>query len=508
MQLRSSYFTAANLQLCTSSTSLLPFLYQTRTLQAKLLSRKPHRSNSYGSSNRRSFCSTPRPQAPDAKPQSDRNLPFEGIPSDSYDAPSPTASSLPFVEPGRKSTITASEQAIFDRIFEDLSQSSGKEDAAEELLDENHEDEAENEESLQSIFDAAIKNLRLVEDRYVETEELNRLRFTSRPLTPAIGVVSDKDSIWGVPGKIGDDYEDIHTAHREHEMKIYGMLDSAETDIELWQVLETQVFSLVEAFAARQKKTEEERSAASKKTPKRIGRPKKGQKEKEAVAAAATLTLTLPSTSKALPPDILLSILQQNYGSYCLHAMRLLRTQFPTSPYAFRILPSLKRLGPISYVLGASTHLYNELLFLKWAQYSDLHGMADLLVEMGTQGLEANEVTLAVLKAVGRERQRAREGMRGELLRAWWGMGGVAEGWRRVNGLMRTAGREVWKQDVRRTMERTGVEEAGEEGLEKVVGEGGQDVLFVGKDVPFAAAKGDRPRIQFTTASPVRKIAM
>ena len=220
MQSQSSFLATANLHLHISSNSLLPFLYQTRTLQAKPFSRKARQPSSYVPRHHRSFYTTPRLQAPDGRPRRDQNIPFEGIPS-LPDGSSPAASEpLSFLKPDRKSTITASEQAIFDRIFADLSQPSSNEDPADEIIDDGLDDQVEDGNDLQSIFDGAIKNLRLQEERYAETEERNRLKFASSPPVRAIGGISDKDSIWGRQGEIGEDYEDLSAAHRAHETKV------------------------------------------------------------------------------------------------------------------------------------------------------------------------------------------------------------------------------------------------------------------------------------------------
>lgn len=495
MHLRSICVTSTNLQAYILSTSLLPFLYQTRTSQTKSLPKKPLRPSSNVRINYRSFCTTPRSRAFNGKPRSDHNIPFEGIQSHLHE-PSPTAPALPFLKPDRESTITASEQSIFDSIFADLAQSKAKEDPEEMIMNNDQDDEVGDEANLRTIFDAAIQDLSRREDRYAEAEERNRLRFADRPLTRAFTIISDKDSIWGRAGQVGDDYEDLATAHRVHEKKVYGMLDKAETDIEIWRVLETEIFSLVEVFKARRKEEEHKAAEEAKKTKKGIGRRKK---EKEETKEAATIL----STSNALAPNVLLSIIQANYGSYCLRAMRLLRRNFPTSPYTLHLLPTIKRLGPISYVLGASTHLFNEILFIKWTQYSDLHAIADLMVEMGTQGVEANEVTLRLLRAIWKMREKGRAGEHGEAMKAWWDMGVPVEGWMRITGVWRRARHEVFSQEVRAAKAR------GEEvGMDEGAEEREPTNLDTGEDIPILGLKvaGDAPRVRRVRTFGVNRI--
>ncbi len=499
MHLRSLCLTFANLHAYTLSTPLLPFLYETRTLQAKSLFIKARRPSSCIYQNHRNFCATSRSRLPNDKPRSDHNIPFEGIPTHLHE-PSPTPTPLPFLKPNRESTITASEQSTFDRIFADLAQSTAKEDPEDELINDDLEDEVEDGANLQTIFDAAIQQLSIREDRYAEAEERNRLKFAERPLARAFNVISDKDSIWGRSGEVGDDYEVLATAHRAHEKKVYGMLDNVETDIELWRVLETEVFSLVEVFKARREKEEREAAQAAKKPKNVVGRRKKKEKEEDTKEVPNIL-----STSDALAPNALLSILQANYGSYCLHAMRLLRTRFLTSPYTLYLLPTIKRLGPISYVLGASTHLFNEILFIKWSQYSDLHGIADLMVEMGAQGVEANEVTLRLLWVIGKTRDKGRAGEQGWAMKAWWGMGGPVEGWKRIKGVSRRARHEVFEQKLRMATER------GEEvGMDEGAEEQERTTLDIGENVSVAGRRkaGEAPPIRKVRLLVVRPIGI
>lgn len=467
-------------------------------MQAKSLFIKARRPDSCIHQNHRNFCATSRSRLPNDKPRSDHNIPFEGIPS-------PTPNPLPFLKPNRESTITASEQSVFDRIFADLAQSTAKEDPEDELINDDLEGEVEDEASLQTIFDTAIQHFNVREDRHAEAEERNRLKVAERPLARVFNIVSDKDSIWGKSGEVGDDYEVLATAHRAHEEKVYGMLDNVETDIELWRVLETEVFSLVEVFKARREEEEREAAQAAKKPKNGVGRRKK--KEKEETKEAPNIL----STSDALAPNALLSILQANYGSYCLRAMRILRTRFPTSPYTLYLLPTIKRLGSISYVLGASIHLFNEILFVKWSQYSDLHGIADLMVEMGAQGVEANEITLRLLSVIGKTRDKGRAGEHGLVMKAWWGMGGPVEGWKRIKGVARRARHEVFERKLRMATER-GEEVGMEEGTEEHEGAEEQERTTpdIGEDVPIAGRRkvGEAPPIRKVRLLRVRPIGL
>lgn len=135
--------------------------------------------------------------------------------------------------------------------------------------------------------------------------------------------------------------------------------------------------------------------------------------------------------------------------------MRRLRRTFPTSPYCMNMLPTVKRLGSISHVLAASVELYNEILFLQWKEYSDLHGMADLILEMGDQGIEGDEVTLKILTMVQYARRTAK--LENRTMRLWWDLKPVETGWQRVSGAAKKVRHEIAQARTRKQLEESEV---------------------------------------------------
>ena len=136
----------------------------------------------------------------------------------------------------------------------------------------------------------------------------------------------------------------------------------------------------------------------------------------EVVASSVENPTDQPSTSStAIAPAPLhpLQIVSPIYGPSLLHAARLYRRFFPRSPYAQYLLAKIKELGPFSYVLGASTALYNEILYLKWVHYRDLDGCGQLVEEMVAKGLQINTGTLAVIEDA--EKVRKKEQRAGKL---------------------------------------------------------------------------------------------
>lgn len=217
--------------------------------------------------------------------------------------------------------------------------------------------------------------------------------------------------------------DEFDLERRYHEERFMRELERAQTDDAVWSVLETKVFSLIRAV---EKRNEDKASQQDDKTKSKLATPKKvrhrkGQPKQKQIgpvvleAEAEVSFQSPPPTSSLAPvtqpspasisPDAISSIINHNYGRYCLKALQVLRKEFPASLYTLMILPTIKTLGSISYVLGATSGLYNELLHLKWTEYADLHGMADILEEMRNQGVQQDRVTAAVIRMVERERE-------------------------------------------------------------------------------------------------------
>lgn len=411
------------------SSSLLPFLYHTQTLERQPFWLVTRRSYS-------DFSTTPKRQAFTSVSESnndDISIPFEHTqplyrrlyskPKDlQKDASTPT----PQV---RQSTLTASERAVFDRIFEDLSRSELQSQAAKESDSDLEKDGLEDDvnvpyQDIETIFESAIRNEKLQEERA-------RRRL----------ILSKSDSSTPKPAEDADNYE---AERNRHSAMVTHMLSRADTDIKLWEVLERKVFKLTEIFKA---DSEEEHALGAKEnTNKKL--------KKQANQARNDLVSPQPE-SNGLTSKALLSILQNNYGNYCLEALRIFRREFPASPYALHLLPTIKRLGPISYVLGASSSLYNELLYLNWTQYTDLHGMADLLQEMDNQGVETDDITYSLLSSVSRERKLKLANLSvpeqpglDQATGAWWRLRGVQEAWDRLYPLVRKVRYEAMERQT------------------------------------------------------------
>ena len=436
----------------------LPFLFETKTLRPRPFQKPQNRP--FPKPSRRHLSTTNCSLAE----LEDRNIGSNEPPEPSrlhYYPPRPTNSRS-------DSTITASEQAVFDRIFADILSSKSSDPVRSLKVEPEQEDELFAD--LDTLFNDAIDQL----EKRTERIEQRRaaLGITPSDTTTVWSPVTEglirrvfydfshSDYGWDQPGKIGsDDVSNLASAHAEYRMKVDHMLGNAQTDIEIWQILENEVFSLVHELNARikkaeksnkksksQKATKSQTEVTSSSSPPPSSEGKQEETQKSAAGKTTAIRQPLPSTS--LPPTVLLSILQTEYPKYLYQALRILRKSFPGSTFALHALPTVRRLGPISHVLGASTALYNETLLVMWSQEGDLNAMADLLDEMRKLGVESDQVTLALLTGLGKTRTAELAGKNGKWRKMWWSTASGQEGWQRVEQRLERCREEVTAKDM------------------------------------------------------------
>jgi hypothetical protein len=193
----------------------------------------------------------------------------------------------------------------------------------------------------------------------------------------------------------------------------------AKTDKELWQLLDQWAFSGIRKHFAQGPSTQ--------------------QKEDEA------------STSGSPEADV--AILTHNYPLLLVSFLEELRGNFPSSQLAFSLLPTVKSLGRQSYVLGASTPLYNGIILDTWRTFSDFPRINELLLEMENAGLEFDHETLEVLDKIRRQGERILRGERGELLKRVWELDSIMSGWTTVVGWMPKVKERLEVEALRRANE-------------------------------------------------------
>ena len=387
--------------------TLLPFLYQTATIQQWKPAAQPIA--------RRNISRYSRKDDP----------PTEDIPFENKEELPPA---LDDIEPARKTTITGSERAAFEKLYRKFNtrgsrqQEKDHEVEIDAIADEYWEPDEEEDPSkdLDKIFDDVLKGgpkprewnrsgaeqLRSTKPKQnLQTMAEHILKGTQPEETKQ--KVSKAKRVRETSAK-AQKLKEERTAERN---RVDALLKSAKTDRELWDILHREVFSQVRAL---------------------------------------NLDGTSPPTSGGrtnAPPTMNPKILFSNYPHHLLTALTTLRTYFPSSPLPLSILPTVKSLGRSSYALGATTALYTQLLRTAWLQQSSYPLLVTLLTDMHNGAIEFSLDTLHLLDQVIKEFDMARSGRLGREMQMVYGMEQFGEGIREVRR---------WRQIV---ASRVGIEE-------------------------------------------------
>lgn len=144
----------------------------------------------------------------------------------------------------------------------------------------------------------------------------------------------------------------------------------------------------------------------------------------------------LPSSISSAPLDIpLFPLITILYPAATLLALRTYTAHFPASQLALSLLPKIRSLGPVSYLLAANTHFYNTLMYLQWAVYSDVNAINLLLNEMKRNGAEFDQASLNLVEGIIREREQTfTDDQPGNTFRGrdWWQMKRQDDAFRRI----------------------------------------------------------------------------
>jgi len=180
-------------------------------------------------------------------------------------------------------------------------------------------------------------------------------------------------------------------------------LKAAKSDVELWEAMEMEVFTLPDALGI----GKDMKPKIGAQTSQRAGRNgvvrRTGRHQQE------------PKSPVQLAQQRDLEVRGPLYPTYLLLGLRLLDTNFVTSSsLALNVLPRLKQLGLASYVLGVSTSFYNTLMTIYWGRYGDANAILDLLEEMQHAGLYFDADTRSIVQAIMRELMPMAQGKRGK----------------------------------------------------------------------------------------------
>lgn len=372
---------ASRLYLDAMPPSILPFLYQTRTIQHGLrpatFARVVRLAHS-GSTNKANY------SIPFDWEDDPHNDDFSGKPS------------------SQASTITPSEAEVFKGIFDEISQGkmpvSKKKTAFSMMKDQTVSPTAASAGQSDTTARSIVEQARLTDFRD---------KFLSRYPSSLRNAAQVALGLFEVPtnGEGASTYMELKEAdaanwaeramydqlRSEERARVDGLMDSCTTDAELWNLMECEVFSLPERLGIMQDTA----------TP----MPSKNKTKKSAKAkgkSAVDVPIEGSATATEAKPDRrLMDINGRLYPHFIYNGLKLLDTKFKrSSPYAFKILPRVKELGLPSYVLGVSTSFYSRLASLYWARFGDSNAALSVLQEMLSSGLYANEESMEVVESI------------------------------------------------------------------------------------------------------------
>ena len=180
----------------------------------------------------------------------------------------------------------------------------------------------------------------------------------------------------------------IERAAKADRRSMTKILAQAQTDVEVWQALQERVLNRVAA----------------------------------ATNDSSAITTEEKPPFSTLPEGITdLQILTVNLPTHIIRIFRLFRDDFPASPLALAILPTLKGLGPRAFALGASIALYNSHMRMLFIRYPlSLHHIIDVLEEMDREVYAFDHQTSGLLATILTHAAKATRGEMGEGVKAVW----------------------------------------------------------------------------------------
>jgi hypothetical protein len=365
--------------------TLLPFLYQTATIQQWKPATQP--------TTRRNI-SSPRKRVDD--------IPFEH----EEGALPPT---IEEAQSARKTTITDTERAAFEKLYRTFKAQGqgrsknhdGEHDELDQIADEYYEDDEDSSSnSLDKVFDAVLQGSpRLRHAQKDGTSLVPNLKKTGEPWAPG---TEDASTVPDTPQNrkklaVKAERERIKKTHLEERERVDELIKTSQTDFQVWRVLDREVFDQLRELDL------DKANMTSKKEPSKPNSQK---------------TKGKPNTATAVDTRMLFA----NYPHHVLTALQVLRSHFPRSPLPLTILPTIKALGHSSYALGATTQLYKHLLRTAWVQQSSYTMIDTLLADMDAHAVEFDAEILEMLDGVIREYEMARSGKLGRELELVYGM--------------------------------------------------------------------------------------
>ncbi|TVY92078.1 hypothetical protein LAWI1_G004142 [Lachnellula willkommii] len=325
----------------------------------------------------------------------------------------------------RESTITETERRAFQRIFSDIF---AQNQSLSPQPSQESKDQAKS--NLDSILGSVISRLPKT------PEEMLKIVNSYPPaLRPAAAKAmqaydgEDENLFEGEMKELADlDHDQLEAIRNPERERVESLMQDARTDIDLWAVLEKEVFSLIPKLGLEeaplnvgQIKDAESESKSKKQTGPKRKKAKIASEGEEAnkVERFDRVVAQSPNGTEVSA----LTLYGPLYPSYLLFGIRLLDRSFAKpSPLALAVLPKIKSLGAISHVLGASTQLYNEIIRIHYYSYEDFNSIAKTLNEMEHSAVDQDEDTLDIIIEILRLQAAIARGEKGDLMKELWSM--------------------------------------------------------------------------------------
>ncbi|KAK6431069.1 hypothetical protein LTR95_012771 [Oleoguttula sp. CCFEE 5521] len=200
---------------------------------------------------------------------------------------------------------------------------------------------------------------------------------------------------------------------------VNSLMADAQTDADLWRILQERVISRVLALQldTPQKSAEDLDKA---RTPPKKAKGKKSKIVPVPAAATPVQPAATPTKDTSAPSAQDSHLLTQTFPIHLLNFTKNCASSFPGSSLPSSLLPYIKSLGPTTFAMAATTSLYNHHMSQLYYQYLDVPSIVATLEEMDQQVYEFDTATYNLLGKILHRASEARLGHLGPGTQALW----------------------------------------------------------------------------------------
>lgn len=246
--------------------------------------------------------------------------------------------------------------------------------------------------------DRSVKGERIISDRDLQARHAKFLQARKQASAAPQALAKELHADEGLQSAFFEDTEELRSRRAKALARVKERFSRALTDKELWDILEEKAFDGITKHFSQPSPT-----------------------EKNKTKSKVDITREMDA-----------AVLAHNYPHILVAFVDELRDHFPSSHMAFTVLEAVKTLGRQSYILGASTPLYNGVILATWRIRSDFPRINELLLEMENAALEFDFDTQDILHKIRRQGERILKGERGELVKKVWELDSMMSGWTTV----------------------------------------------------------------------------